>query len=94
LEQSTESLNLAFEPGATDFEVVTFGFDVFEFGLQSAHLIDALLTVAARSHGIGFALFDFGNFRSEGTGLGACCLGRYRLLWRGRDAIALAVGRT
>jgi hypothetical protein len=94
LKQSTKSLDLAFEPGAADFEVVALGFDVFELGLEGAHLVDALLTVAARGHCVGFAFFDFGDFGHERTGLGAGRLGRCRLLWRGRDAIALASGGT
>jgi hypothetical protein len=69
LKQSTKRLDLAFEPGAANFVIVPFGLDILEFRLQSAHLVDALLTITARGHCVGFALFDFGNLRSKGTGL-------------------------
>jgi len=67
LEQCTERLDLAFEPSTSYFEVVTLGLDVLEFGLESAHLVDALLTIAARSQCVGFALFDLGRLRGKRT---------------------------
>jgi len=66
VEQRPQCLDFALEPRAPDFEIITLGLDVLEFRLQGAHLVNALLAVAARSHGVGFALFDFGGL-CEGT---------------------------
>jgi hypothetical protein len=60
-EERTKCFDLAFEPGATDFEIVPFGLDILEFRLKAAHLVDALLTVAAGSEGVGFSLLNTGN---------------------------------
>lgn len=66
LKQRTQRLDLALEPGAPNLEIVALGLDILELRLESAHLIDPLLTIATRSHGVGFALLDLRSLRSEG----------------------------
>ena len=65
LKQRTQRLDLALEPRTSNLEIIALGLDVLEFGLESAHLVDALLAIAARSHGVGFALLDLRSLRSK-----------------------------
>jgi hypothetical protein len=70
-EERTKRLHLALESRAADFEIVPLGLDVFDLGFEGAHLVDALLAVAASGHGVGFSLFDLGDNGGDGTVFGA-----------------------
>jgi hypothetical protein len=60
LEKRTERLNLAFEPGIADLQIVSFRFDFLQFGFEGAHLVDTLLAIATGGQGVRGPLFDFG----------------------------------
>jgi hypothetical protein len=68
LKQRAESLNLALKPGTANLEVISLGLDTIEFGLESAHLVDAFLTIATGGHGVGLSLFDSGHLWGEWAG--------------------------